>query len=46
MGISPVVPTIVAEVAADAATQNGRPRHHLRLVRVRPDLNVSDVVTD
>ena len=38
-----VVPTVVVEVAADAALSGGRPRHQLRFLRFRPDLTVADI---
>jgi ATP-dependent DNA ligase len=38
-----VDPVVVAEVSADAALQQGRWRHPVRLVRLRPDLVPADV---
>jgi ATP-dependent DNA ligase len=38
-----VDPVVVAEVSADAALQQGRWRHAVRLVRLRPDLVPADV---
>jgi len=41
--LSKVAPTVVVEVAADAALQAGQWRHGLRLIRRRPDLDPADV---
>jgi ATP-dependent DNA ligase len=41
--LTKVAPTVVVEVAADAALQAGQWRHGLRLVRRRPDLTPADV---
>jgi ATP-dependent DNA ligase len=41
--LTKVAPTIVVEVAADAALQAGQWRHGPRLVRRRPDLTPADV---
>ena len=38
-----VDPVVVAEVSADAALQQGRWRHAVRMVRLRPDLVPADV---
>ena len=38
-----VDPVVVVEVSADAALQQGRWRHAVRLVRLRPDLVPADV---
>lgn len=43
VSIHRVHPTLVAEVSADAALDAGRFRHAFRFVRVRPDLDVTDV---
>ena len=40
-----VDPVVVAEVSADAALQQGRWRHAVRLVRLRPDLDLVAVPT-
>jgi hypothetical protein len=41
--LTKVAPTVVVEVAADAAVQTGQWRHGLRLIRRRPDLDPADV---
>ena len=41
--LTKVAPTVVVEVAADAARQAGQWRHGLRLLRRRPDLDPADV---
>lgn len=41
--ITHVAPSVVVEVSADTATQGGRHRHSLRLVRLRLDLEPTDV---
>jgi ATP-dependent DNA ligase len=38
-----VQPTVVVEVAGDAAQQAGRWRHQLRLIRLRPDLTPAQI---
>lgn len=44
--ITHVSPVVVVEVSADAATQGGRHRHALRLIRLRSDLAPNDITTD
>lgn len=44
--ITHVAPTVVVEVSADAATQGGRHRHALRVVRIRWDLVPDEVTVD
>lgn len=41
--LTKVDPSVVVEVSADAALQGGRWRHPLRMVRVRADMDPSDV---
>lgn len=41
--IVPVVESLVVEVTTDSTTQDGRWRHPMRLVRVRPDLSLAEV---
>jgi len=41
--LTKVEPLVVAEVAADAATQGGRVRHSMRFVRLRSDLAPDDL---
>ncbi|WP_433169927.1 ATP-dependent DNA ligase [Kribbella sp. CA-247076] len=41
--LTKVEPLVVAEVAADAATQAGQIRHAMRFVRTRPDLTPGDL---
>ncbi len=41
--LTKVAPTVVVEVAADAARQSGQWRHGLRLVRRHPDIDPADV---
>ncbi|GAA3144598.1 hypothetical protein GCM10010530_75290 [Kribbella aluminosa] len=43
--LTKVQPTVVAEVAADAATQAGQARHGMRYIRHRPDLRPDDLPT-
>jgi ATP-dependent DNA ligase len=43
VALTKVEPSIVVEVAADAALQAGQWRHGLRFVRIRPDLRPTDV---
>ncbi|HWD83249.1 MAG TPA: ATP-dependent DNA ligase [Kribbella sp.] len=43
--LTKVEPLVVAEVAADAATQAGQIRHAMRFVRLRPDLTPDDLPT-
>jgi ATP-dependent DNA ligase len=43
--LTKVQPTVVAEVAADAATQAGQVRHGMRYVRVRAELRPEDLPT-
>jgi hypothetical protein len=43
--LTKVRPTVVVEVAADAALQAGQWRHVLRYIRHRPDLQPADVDT-
>ncbi|MDN5763690.1 MAG: ATP-dependent DNA ligase, partial [Microlunatus sp.] len=44
--ITHVAPTVVVEVSADAATQGGRHRHALRLIRLRLDMTAADITVD
>lgn len=46
VAITHVAPTVVVEVSADAATQGGRHRHALRLVRLRSDLTTDDITVE
>ena len=41
--LTKVEPLVVAEVAADAATQAGQVRHSMRFIRLRPDLTPDDL---
>jgi hypothetical protein len=41
--LTKVEPLVVAEVAADPATQAGQVRHSMRFIRVRADLTPDDV---
>jgi hypothetical protein len=43
--LTKVQPTVVAEVAADAATQAGQVRHGMRYIRVRAELRPEDLPT-
>ena len=41
--VVPVVESLVVEVSVDSSTQDGRYRHPVKLVRVRPDLTPAEV---
>ena len=41
--VTKVEPLVVAEVAADPATQAGQVRHSMRFIRLRPDLTPDDL---
>lgn len=41
--LTKVEPNVVAEVAADSATQGRQSRHLMRYIRIRPDLTPEDV---
>ncbi|TCN32163.1 hypothetical protein EV644_12773 [Kribbella orskensis] len=41
--LTKVEPLVVAEVAADPATQGGQVRHSMRFIRLRPDLTPDDL---
>jgi len=43
LGLTRVAPTVVVEVAADAAREFGVWRHGLRMLRCRPDMVVDDL---
>lgn len=41
--VLPVAPTLVVEISADSSVQDGRWRHPVRLIRVRPELTPEEV---